>query len=401
MSKLNKIFYGPAGTGKTREAIKESVEIVRQSSDKDNLNLLEKNTYSDSDKDSMIFFKNISTLPELGISFNKPNSVQKSLLTDIHDLKKNVDDIIKSKSYIGYLSDLDIKPDNQKNIILKYRLYPLVEIVTFHPSYSYQDFVEGITIQTNEKTKGIEYVVKDGIFKKICKRAIDNPDYNYVLIIDEINRGDISSIFGELFTLLEDSKRKNEDEELTINLPYSKDNKGNPEKLSVPSNLYILATMNTVDKSIALIDVALRRRFDFIECMPDYGIDGLKVYKDVNLPELLKTINKRICVLKNEHYQIGHSYFLNINNLDDLKKIIIKSIIPLLQEYFYDDWQSICAVLNQPYNKPNKNNGLLVVENSEKNLFRSDFNTLIEYANQKIFKLNKDFTVQDIRKVYE
>jgi len=399
VTKLNKIFYGPAGTGKTRKAIEESVKIVQQSSDKYNLNLLKQNTSSY--KNSMSFFKNISTLPELDISFNTPNNVQESLLNDIHDLKKDVDSIIKSKSYIGYLSDLDSEIDNQKNIILKYRLYPLVEIVTFHPSYSYQDFVEGITVQTNEKTKSIEYVVKDGIFKKICKRAIDNPDYNYVLIIDEINRGDISSIFGELFTLLEDSKRKDEDEELTINLPYSKDNKGNPEKLSVPSNLYILATMNTVDKSIALIDVALRRRFDFIECMPNYDIDELKVYSDVNLPKLLKVINKRICVLKNEHYQIGHSYFLNINNLDDLKKIIVKSIIPLLQEYFYDDWQSICAVLNQPYNNPNKNNGLLIAESSDNKLFRSDFNTLIEYANQKIFKLNEDFIAEDIKEIYE
>lgn len=395
MSKLNKIFYGPAGTGKTRKAIETSVQIVQKSNDIYNLDLPEHNTSSH--ENLMSFFKNISKLPELAVSFDKLNNVQKDLLSDIHDLKKDVNDIVNDKSYIGHLASLK----HPTNDILKYRLYPLVEMVTFHPSYSYQDFVEGITVRTNEKTKGIEYVVKDGVFKKICKRAIDNPDYNYILIIDEINRGDISSIFGELFTLIEDSKRKNENEELAINLPYSKDNKGNPEKLSVPSNLYILSTMNTVDKSIALIDVALRRRFDFIECMPIYEIDELKKYDEVDLSELLKIINKRICILKNEHYQIGHSYFLKINNLDDLKKTIIKSILPLLQEYFYDDWQSICAVLNQPYNNPNNDTGLLVVESGDKKLFRSDFNTLIEYANQKIFKLNVNFTAKDIKNIYE
>ena len=388
MSKLNKIFFGPAGTGKTRQAIKEAVEIVKQSNDKHGLNFSE---FKTSDYQSFIeCFKSVSSLPKLNISYN-------DLISDIHDLKKDVNDIIKTKKYIGYLADLE----NPKNDILKYRLYPLIEMVTFHPSYSYQDFVEGITVNTNEKTKNIEYTVKDGIFKKICTRAIDNPDYNYVLIIDEINRGDISSIFGELFTLLEDNKRKDRDEELSINLPYSKDKKGNPQKLSVPKNLHILATMNTVDKSIALIDVALRRRFDFIECMPDYELDELKQYKDIDLPKFLNTINKRISILKNEHYQIGHSYFLNIKEFKDFKNVIIKSIIPLLQEYFYDDWQSICAVLNQAYKNAKNNKGLLILEKSSRGLFKREFHDLIAYSNQTIFKVNKDFTEQDIIDIYE
>ena len=221
------------------------------------------------------------------------------------------------------------------------------------------------------------------------------------MIIDEINRGDISSIFGELFTLLEDNKRKDKNEELSINLPYSKDKKGNPQKLSVPKNLYILATMNTVDKSIALIDVALRRRFDFIECMPNYELDELKKYKDIDLPKFLNTINKRITILKNEHYQIGHSYFLNITDFNSLKNIIIKSIIPLLQEYFYDDWQSICAVLNQTYKNAKSNKGLLILEKSSRNLFKREFHDLIAYSNQTIFKVNREFTEQDIIDIYK
>lgn len=387
MEKLNSIFYGPAGTGKTRESIRQAVEIVKKSTDIDALNLVE---YETSNYDGIIsLFNNVSNLPELNITNDK-------LLKEIQDLNKSVDNIVNNKGYKGYLEDLE----NPKNDILKYRLFPLIETVTFHPSYSYQDFVEGITVETNNKN--IEYTVKDGIFKKICKRAIDNPNYNYVLIIDEINRGDISSIFGELFTLLEDKKRLGENEELKINLPYSKDNKGNPEKLAVPKNLYILATMNTVDKSIALIDVALRRRFEFIECMPKYDLEELQQkVDDVNLSKLLKSINNRIAILKNEHYQIGHSYFLNIAKIEELTEIFKTKIIPLLQEYFYDDWQSICAVLNQSYNNAKSDSGILISSSINKNVFSDEFEELIEFRNKKIFKVNKDFTNKDLISIYE
>jgi len=384
MEKLNSIFYGPAGTGKTRESIKQAVEIVKKSNDSDALNLSE---YETSNYDGIIsLFNNVSNLPELNITDN-------DLLSDIQNPRID----IEKKKYRGY-SKADLV--NMKNDVLEYRLYPLIETVTFHPSYSYQDFVEGITVETNNKN--IEYTVKDGIFKKICKRAIDNPNYNYVLIIDEINRGDISSIFGELFTLLEDKKRLGENEELKINLPYSKDNKGNPEKLAVPKNLYILATMNTVDKSIALIDVALRRRFEFIECMPNYDLEDLQQkIDDVNLSKLLQSINNRIAILKNEHYQIGHSYFLNITKIGELTEIFKTKIIPLLQEYFYDDWQSICAVLNQSYNNAKSDSGILISSNINKNIFNDEFEELIEFRNKKIFKVNQDFTNKDLIGIYE
>ena len=385
MNKLNKIFYGPAGTGKTRRAIEEAVKIVQKSDDKHKLNFLEFNTSTY--KGITECFRAVSNLPELDITHKK-------LLDDIHDLKKDVDFITKHKGYKGYLEDFE----NPKNHILKYRLYPLIETVTFHPSYSYQDFVEGITVETNKDDNSIEYKVKDGIFKKICDRARKNKSYNYVLIIDEINRGDISSIFGELFTLLEDSKRLGEDEELSINLPYSKDDeKGNPRKLVVPKNLYIIATMNTVDKSIALIDVALRRRFDFEECMPDSALVELRNYKGIDLPKLLDTMNERITILKNENYQIGHSYFINIKNANELINVMKKSIIPLLQEYFYDDWKSICAVLNQDYKNPTT--GLLKIKQNNKKLFKDEFEDLIAYTNQSIFVINKDSKEEDIEHI--
>ncbi|MEA3451516.1 MAG: hypothetical protein U9Q83_06385 [Bacteroidota bacterium] len=171
MEKLNSIFYGPAGTGKTRESIKQAVEIVKKSNDSDALNLSE---YETSNYDGIIsLFNNVSNLPELNITDN-------DLLSDIQN--PSID--IEKKKYRGY-SKADLI--NMKNDVLEYRLYPLIETVTFHPSYSYQDFVEGITVETNKNNKNIEYIVKDGIFKKICKRAIDNPNYNYVLSKHQVN----------------------------------------------------------------------------------------------------------------------------------------------------------------------------------------------------------------------
>ena len=162
-----------------------------------------------------------------------------------------------------------------------------------------------------------------------------------------------------------------------------------------------LVPFNTVDKSIALIDVALRRRFDFEECMPSYTIFPTS-YKGVNLSTLLETMNRRITILKNEHYQIGHSYFLDIKNLNDLQKVMVKEIIPLLQEYFYDDWKSICAVLNQSYENPN-NNKILIKEEISNKLFKPEYDELITYTNPNkiILKINKNFSEEDIKKVYE
>jgi len=399
MSELNKIFFGPVGTGKTRQAIIEAVKIVSQSSKIDfKFDEIEKEKDYDRIEEE---FKSFSETPLLNIN-------SKDIMKEIRDTPSDrIEKIVNNEDYEGRLKYLTknnrFDAIEVKKKILEYKIFPFIEIVTFHPSYSYQDFVEGITVETKETENGneITYVVKDGIFKKICERAESNQDYNYVLIIDEINRGDISSIFGELFTLIEDDKR---DGALRVNLPYSKnEDTGNPKKLVVPKNLYILATMNTVDKSIALLDVALRRRFNFIECMPDSGLDEFKNSKekiDIDLSQFLETINKRIRILKNEHYQIGHSYFLKLENFDDFKKVIITKIIPLLQEYFYDDWKSICAVLNQPYDSPNKEKGILKAPEKEDKLFLDEFNDLKEYSEESIFEIRENFEPKDIEEVY-
>lgn len=161
----------------------------------------------------------------------------------------------------------------------------------------------------------------------------------YVFIIDEINRGNVSAIFGELITLLEEDKRKGNKEQTEATLPYSKD------KFSVPNNVFIVGTMNTADRSVEALDTALRRRFSFTEMQPNPEILLDSEYQDVDLKQLLETINQRIEVLIDKDHQIGHSYFIGIQNLDDLKLVFKDKIIPLLEEYFYGDFGKIGLVL--------------------------------------------------------
>lgn len=230
-----------------------------------------------------------------------------------------------------------------------------IVFTTFHQSYGYEEFIEGIKPVLNENNDGIGYRVEDGVFKKFCNsaRSFSGGDSNiekpYVFIIDEINRGNISKIFGELITLIEDTKREGMEEAISLKLPYSE------EDFSVPSNVYLLGTMNTADRSISLIDTALRRRFSFIEMMPDeevlmnmgvgnISIDGVTL----DIVAMLKTINARIEFLYDREHTIGHAFFMELVNeptIDKLASIFMKSIIPLLQEYFYEDYQKIQLVL--------------------------------------------------------
>ncbi|EFO9447479.1 AAA domain-containing protein, partial [Campylobacter lari] len=162
----------------------------------------------------------------------------------------------------------------------------------------------------------------------------------YIIIIDEINRGNVSKIFGELITLIEPSKRIDESEGLKVTLPYS------GEKFGVPKNVYIIGTMNTADRSITSLDTALRRRFEFVEMMPDAEELEKSKYKDVNLKKLLEAINTRIEYLLDREKTIGHAFFIGVENLNNLKNVFQNKIIPLLQEYFYDDYALIKVVLN-------------------------------------------------------
>ena len=216
-----------------------------------------------------------------------------------------------------------------------------VEFVTFHQNYAYEDFIEGIRPVLDDGQKGLRYELRDGIFKQIAARAKANPKGHYVLIVDEINRGNIAKIFGELITLIEPSKRIGEDDQAEATLPYSQ------EPFSVPSNLYLIGTMNTADRGITELDVALRRRFEFVRCIPDPDHERISEDIDgVNVRDLLRAINKRILEIKDRDHQIGHTYFIGIRTMQELKRIFQVHIIPLLEEYFYDDWEKVRLVLS-------------------------------------------------------
>ncbi|EAI7918035.1 AAA domain-containing protein [Campylobacter jejuni] len=316
-----------------------------------------------------------------------------------------------------------------------------IVFTTFHQSYGYEEFVEGIKPSLNsDENSQINYKVKDGIFKELCKKALENrddiesfnfyindlkektkedannpekyfqlpntkysiqyrggktfrikfddmsknhKDYPDIIIIDEINRGNVSKIFGELITLIEPSKRLGNEEALELTLPYS------GEKFGVPKNVYIIGTMNTADRSITSLDTALRRRFEFVEMMPNSDLlNNVFICKDVENPNededylgddaktegyaeilqnILISINKRIEFLLDREKTIGHAFFMseavkfNKNNwikpdeyeedwyvlsISKLKKVFQNKIIPLLQEYFYNDYALINAVLN-------------------------------------------------------
>ncbi len=254
-----------------------------------------------------------------------------------------------------------------------------VEMVTFHQNTTYEDFIEGIRpvlnndqasangqatpepqrsvsaaagvltdINENEQSVSedgkpgeVQYEMREGVFRRIARHADQNRDKRYVLVIDEINRGNIARIFGELITLIEDSKRTDKDDEAWVTLP------GSQETFSVPPNLYLLGTMNTADRSIALLDTALRRRFKFIEMMPDPSHEGVNKNVDgVDCSRLLEAMNRRIAVLLDREHQIGHTYFLDVNDMEALADAFQHGVLPLLQEYFYEDWEKIRAALN-------------------------------------------------------
>ena len=215
-----------------------------------------------------------------------------------------------------------------------------VRFVTFHQSYSYEEFVEGLRPKTDVGGAGFRLVAECGILKSIAKRARENENLNYVLVIDEINRANISKVFGELITLLEDDKREGKENQVTLQLPYSR------KEFSLPKNVYILGTMNTADRSIALLDTALRRRFEFEEMTPNPDLlNDASETTEVNLPAVLRAINERIEYLKDRDHLIGHAWLMKAKNRESLDNIMRNKIIPLIAEYFHDDWQNVRAIL--------------------------------------------------------
>jgi hypothetical protein len=233
----------------------------------------------------------------------------------------------------------DLNESQENEILGKSNKTGLVRYCCFHPEYGYEHFIEGYWPQ--ETNGQIVFGLRDGIFKNLCKDAEKSEDKTFFLIIDEINRGDMPRIFGELLTLIEADKRG-----ISITLPYSGD------VFTVPTNIRIIGTMNTADRSIALLDTALRRRFGFIELMPDTNILSKVVLSGIPIGLWLKNINKRICENLGHdarNLQIGHAYFMNadkpIIKFNQFKQIIKEDIIPLLEEYCYEDYRVLERIL--------------------------------------------------------
>ena len=334
---LNRILYGPPGTGKTYRAVAEAVRIAEAG---DLAALLDRSAYGET--------------------------------------KRRFD---------------------------QYRLEGQIEFVTFHPSYSYQDFVEGI--RPVPVAGGLSYEVVPGVLKRIAEHARKNWDATttpqagiepveikrFVLVIDEINRGNISKVFGELITLIEDDKRLGQANWLTVRLPYTADK----HPFGLPPNLYLLGTMNTADRSIALMDTALRRRFAFVEMMPDpMALDDDIEGADVKA--LFVALNDRIEYLFDRDHVIGHAYLCNLKSFDDLTQRLRERVIPLLQEYFHEDWEKVRMVFKDGAKKAPELHIIRKVPTPAAKLFGASEG---EVESRERYVVAEQLTLEMVKAIYE
>jgi len=390
---LNTILYGPPGTGKTYYTINKALEIADHKfyeKNKDNrialLTRFEELRYNPELEIGQIAFVTFHqamsyedfiegikpVLDKVRISdqvqYDVYPGIFKMICTTAQTKESNFNEKIewlkqacseaenkkpieiksnKSKFTINYRNGktFKVKPANSKNLNAEYD----ASIENIRKVY------EGATrkeVYNPTYTVGIlEYLYKNGLTK--YSDIIEKGKKNHVLIIDEINRGNVANIFGELITLIEEDKRLGRPEQLEAILPYSK------EEFGVPHNLYIIGTMNTADRSVEALDTALRRRFSFVEMVPKYDLEQLelKILPGISLSNVLKVINGRIEKLLDKDHLIGHSYFLAVKGVEDLKYAFQNNIIPLLQEYFYGDFGKIGLVLGDGFVKQVKHEG--------------------------------------------
>jgi len=450
---LNQILFGPPGTGKTFNTINKAIEIIEnrvlsseelKPENRENL----KTIFEDYKKAGQIefvtfhqsygyeeFVEGIKAIP-VG---KEGNEYGTEMIYDISDgiFKKLCKKVLKDKLfYLGQfigkyeiigLSDELLKLKRESGSIIPIPIYLLNEILDLlNRNIITIDDVNNKTAIEKMSISAEKFIINGypNVFRDLAQYYLDNKDKeskdikNHILIIDEINRGNISKIFGELITLIEPSKRIGADEEIKVKLPYSNDDFG------VPQNLYILGTMNTADRSIALMDTALRRRFEFIEMLPDLAVlsnnnekvkdfnsyesqDNDLIVNDINIRLLLQKINQRVEYLYDRDHTIGHAYFISLkdkikNNdgilrdktedekLIELESIFKNKIIPLLQEYFYDDWEKIRLVLGD--NQKDENYQFIKTKKYDiKSLFGDKNNDLLDIDEvPKIYEINKE-----------
>jgi len=344
------ILYGPPGTGKTFSANQLRDYILADQNPKQVIKI--SGTQHDPDVKSTSE-QQINTMATI---IRKHKKIGRGKLADLfstqsgtgvstfnklkHLVVEIYDDIAYDKGRKEYSSNLNSsdepedekklsEPDKPKEIVV---VTEFSKNITFHQSYSYEDFVEGIRpIITNDNK--VIYKPVDGVFKKISSDAREDPSNKYVLVIDEINRGNIEKIFGELITLIEDDKRVKSQK---TTLPYTQ------QPFWVPRNLLIIGTMNTADRSIAQLDTALRRRFAFEELMPKSELVNTEI-DGISLQTLLEELNNRIRAegISLRDKQIGHSYFMKVKSLSDLRITFAVELVPLLQDYFYSDYKKL------------------------------------------------------------
>lgn len=415
---LNQILYGPPGTGKTYNSINKAIEIINPTFDltqdretvKKEFDRLvaegqivfttfhQSMAYEDfiegikpiiddsDDENKQVLYEVVDGLFKQIIGRakeQKKETIETSIsnnfdetwerLIELVKLKISNNELLKIGSWEYGLSNKDSlkysslnSPSKYTFTITKQNILDVYQNKKARPSGAFQKDMQDIVDFMKNKFQLVDY--KENNSEEI---VVNNND-KYVLIIDEINRGNVSQIFGELITLIEESKRLGKEEELEIILPYSK------KKFGVPSNIYIIGTMNTADRSVEALDTALRRRFSFVEMMPNEKIvDSLKFTDTFDRKGIMQKINQRIEVLLDRNYTLGHSYFIK----EDFKNSFENEIIPLLQEYFYNDYGKIGLVLGRGFVREKA-----ITAKNDKSIF-ADFDTKNEVDINKSYEL--------------